>query len=270
MTLDFYRRNYIEGLFLSSGVMQTPDYTMEQLVAVARQLRETHHFGGYIHLKAMPDASPLLLAAAGPLRRSRQRQHRAADAGGPAPAGAGQIADRDRRRDERELRAGIDEAEAGEARAPQGRRAFAPAGQSTQMIVGATDDHRQRDPADRVGPLHDGSGCAASTTRRTARFPKSDAFLPAKPAPLVREHRLVSGRLAAAVLRLSRRRTDHDRRAEPRHARRSQDGVGGAPSRAVSGRYQHRAARDAAAHSGPGPALGRAHPPRAPAAAGCR
>jgi predicted DNA-binding helix-hairpin-helix protein len=65
LTLDFYRRNYIEGLFLSSGVMQTPDYTMEQLVAVARELRETHHFGGYIHLKAMPDASPLLLAAAG-------------------------------------------------------------------------------------------------------------------------------------------------------------------------------------------------------------
>jgi predicted DNA-binding helix-hairpin-helix protein len=64
MTLDFYRRNYIEGLFLSSGVMQTPDYTMEQLVEVARQLRETHHFGGYIHLKAMPDASPMLLASA--------------------------------------------------------------------------------------------------------------------------------------------------------------------------------------------------------------
>src|SRR3954464_354669 len=65
LTLDFYRRNYIEGLFLSSGIIQSPDYTMEKLVAVARQLREVHHFGGYIHLKAMPDVSALLLAEAG-------------------------------------------------------------------------------------------------------------------------------------------------------------------------------------------------------------
>ena len=57
LTLDFYRRNYIEGLFLSSGIIQSPDYTMEQLVAVARTLRETHRFGGYIHLKAIPGAS---------------------------------------------------------------------------------------------------------------------------------------------------------------------------------------------------------------------
>src|SRR3954454_22251654 len=65
LTLDFYRRNYIEGLFLSSGIIQTPDYTMEQLVAVARELRETHHFGGYIHLKVIPGASETLIAEAG-------------------------------------------------------------------------------------------------------------------------------------------------------------------------------------------------------------
>ncbi|MCH2240760.1 MAG: biotin synthase, partial [Aquabacterium sp.] len=65
LTLDFYRRNYIEGLFLSSGIVRSPDHTMEQLVEVARQLRVVHDFRGYIHLKTIPDASPALLAQAG-------------------------------------------------------------------------------------------------------------------------------------------------------------------------------------------------------------
>ena len=65
LTLDFYRRNYIEGLFLSSGIIRNGDYTMEQLVEVARRLREEHRFAGYIHLKTIPEASPELLAAAG-------------------------------------------------------------------------------------------------------------------------------------------------------------------------------------------------------------
>src|ERR1700761_8217162 len=55
LTLEFYKRNYIEGLFLSSGIIRDADYTMEQLVEVARQLRLTHHFRGYIHLKAIPE-----------------------------------------------------------------------------------------------------------------------------------------------------------------------------------------------------------------------
>jgi putative DNA modification/repair radical SAM protein len=65
LTLDFYRRNYIEGLFLSSGIIQSPDYTMEQLVAVARGLRTEHRFNGYIHLKAIPGASPEIMHEAG-------------------------------------------------------------------------------------------------------------------------------------------------------------------------------------------------------------
>jgi len=65
LTLDFYRRNYIEGLFLSSGIVQSADYTMEQMAAVARTLRETHRFGGYIHLKVIPGASTLLIEEAG-------------------------------------------------------------------------------------------------------------------------------------------------------------------------------------------------------------
>src|ERR1700760_4603137 len=65
LTLGFYKRNYIEGLFLSSGIIRNPDYPMENLVAVAQHLRETHGFRGYIHLKTIPDADPDLLAEAG-------------------------------------------------------------------------------------------------------------------------------------------------------------------------------------------------------------
>src|SRR6185295_8712512 len=65
LTLDFYRRNYIEGLFLSSGIIRNPDYTMEQVVSIARKLREEHHFRGYIHLKTIPEADDALIAEAG-------------------------------------------------------------------------------------------------------------------------------------------------------------------------------------------------------------
>src|SRR5690349_13122643 len=65
LTLGFYQRNYIEGLFLSSGIIKSADYTMEAMVRVARTLRETHDFRGYIHLKLIPEASPALVAEAG-------------------------------------------------------------------------------------------------------------------------------------------------------------------------------------------------------------
>src|ERR1700733_4516884 len=61
LTLDFYKRNYIEGLFLSSGIIQSPDYTMEQLIQVAKTLRQTHRFGGYIHLKTIPGCNERLI-----------------------------------------------------------------------------------------------------------------------------------------------------------------------------------------------------------------
>ena len=67
LTLGFHARNYIEGLFLSSGIIRNADYTMEQLVAVARSLREEHGFRGYIHLKTIPEASEELIAEAGRL-----------------------------------------------------------------------------------------------------------------------------------------------------------------------------------------------------------
>src|SRR6202035_2368924 len=65
LTLGFYKRNYIEGLFLSSGIIRNADYTMEQLVNVARSLREEHHFRGYIHLKTIPEADDALITDAG-------------------------------------------------------------------------------------------------------------------------------------------------------------------------------------------------------------
>src|SRR5215207_1196458 len=65
LTLTFYRRNYIEGLFLSSGIVKSSSHTMEQLVEVARILREEHDFRGYIHLKTIPEADPELIARAG-------------------------------------------------------------------------------------------------------------------------------------------------------------------------------------------------------------
>lgn len=65
LTMEFYRRNYIEGLFLSSGVVRNPDYTMERLVRVAKDLRLIHKFNGYIHLKSIPGASRELVNEAG-------------------------------------------------------------------------------------------------------------------------------------------------------------------------------------------------------------
>src|SRR5512139_4171701 len=65
LTLGFYKRNYIEGLFLSSGIIQSPDYTMEQLTLVAKKLRTEHAYRGYIHLKAIPLAAEELVAEAG-------------------------------------------------------------------------------------------------------------------------------------------------------------------------------------------------------------
>jgi putative DNA modification/repair radical SAM protein len=65
LTLEFYKRNYIEGLFLSSGIIRSSNYTMEQLVDVARKLRDEHDFRGYIHLKTIPDADPSLVQQAG-------------------------------------------------------------------------------------------------------------------------------------------------------------------------------------------------------------
>jgi putative DNA modification/repair radical SAM protein len=195
LTLDFYRRNYIEGLFLSSGIIRSPDYTMEQLVRVARALRVAHDFQGYIHLKTIPHADPALVAEAG-----RWADRLSINVELPtAEALAALAPEKDLgviRGAMTTIRAGIDEARAERPpqlvtlrRAAKGPSPFAPAGQSTQLIVGATD-------ASDATIL--GTATALYSAHRLRRvyysafspIPDSPSVLPSASPPLVREHRL--------------------------------------------------------------------------------
>jgi putative DNA modification/repair radical SAM protein len=187
LTLEFYRRNYIEGLFLSSGIIQTPDYTMEQLVGVARSLRTEHGFGGYIHLKTIPGADERLVAEAG-----RWADRLSVNIELPTPVDLKELAPEKSsvEIDDQmgEIKTRIAEQKKDKAsgfKAPP----FAPAGQSTQMIVGAT-------------PTPDAEILATATTlydvhklRRVyysafSPIPHADTRLPPQSPPLVREHRL--------------------------------------------------------------------------------
>ncbi|HXO69656.1 MAG TPA: putative DNA modification/repair radical SAM protein, partial [Bradyrhizobium sp.] len=138
LTLDFYRRNYIEGLFLSSGIIRSADYTMEQVVSVARKLRRQHHFRGYIHLKTIPEADDALIAEAG-----RYADRLSINIEVPEEESLAKLAPekdvRAIRRTMGRLRLKLDEAQEGRKATPKGNTAprFAPAGQSTQMIIGA-------------------------------------------------------------------------------------------------------------------------------------
>ena len=183
LTLGFYRRNCIEGLFLSSGIISNPDYTMEQVIRVARLLREEHGFRGYIHLKTIPDAAPELLAEAG-----RYADRLSINVELPTVSSLAQLApekDADGiRRSMARMKLKIDEAKA-EKRAPR----FAPAGQSTQMIVGA-DDSSDRDILSLSTNLYGNYGLRRVYYSAFSPIPDASAALPPQKAPLVREHRL--------------------------------------------------------------------------------
>ncbi len=136
LTINFYRRNYIEGLFLSSGIFTNPDYTMERLVRIAKKLRTEHKFNGYIHLKTIPGASPELLTEAG-LYADRL----SINVEMPTVESLKLMApDKDRNEMIRPMEflkdAIIENRDAKKTlnKAPL----FAPAGQSTQMVIGAT------------------------------------------------------------------------------------------------------------------------------------
>jgi len=138
LTIDFYRRNYIEGLFLSTGVVRSPDYTMELLITAVRTLRQEYRFNGYVHLKLVPGADPLLVQEAGlwadrvsinlelPNRESlallAPDKSRDAVVGPMHQVNQLIVANRAERKESRKV--------------PR----YAPAGQSTQLIVGATND----------------------------------------------------------------------------------------------------------------------------------
>lgn len=187
LTLSFYRRNYIEGLFLSSGIIRNPDYTMEQVVEVARVLREEHDFRGYIHLKTIPDASPELMARAG-LYADRLSINvelpTIASLHTLAPEKDAQAI----RRSMGQLRLRIDEGKDKTLTGKKPRR-FAPGGQSTQMIVGAdaTDD---RAILDTSANLYGNYRLRRVYYSAFSPIPDASKVLPLKPPPLVREHRL--------------------------------------------------------------------------------
>ena len=183
LTLEFYRRNYIEGLFLSSGIIRSVDYTMEQLVEVARRLRVEHKFRGYIHLKAVPKASPELLRKAG-LYADRL----SANVELPTDDDLKKLAPEKTLADAEgtmgDIKGGIEESKA-ERKAPR----FAPAGQSTQMIVGATPTP-DRTIIQTAGRLYRGQGLRRVYYTAFSPIPHADGRLPLVQPPLVREHRL--------------------------------------------------------------------------------
>jgi putative DNA modification/repair radical SAM protein len=184
LTLSFYRRNYIEGLFLSSGIIRSADYTMEQLVAVARSLREEHEFRGYIHLKTIPEASDELIAAAGRYadRLSVNIELPSRDA---LTALAPEKTDTSIKRAMGEIRLKLDEAAEGGAKAPR----FSPAGQSTQIIVGA-DSSNDASILDTADTLYRSYRLKRVYYSAFSPIPHSSARLPNRAPPLMREHRL--------------------------------------------------------------------------------
>jgi putative DNA modification/repair radical SAM protein len=187
LTLDFYRRNYIEGLFLSSGIIGSSNYTMEQLAEVARSLREDHDFRGYIHIKTIPDADPALIELAG-----RHADRVSINIELPTTAGLTRLAP-DKSVEGIEAAMGgmkdsiIDARDAKKTyrHAPK----FAPAGQSTQMIVGA-DAATDSDIVARADNLYNRFAMRRVYYSAFSPIPDASAVLPLKRPPLMREHRL--------------------------------------------------------------------------------
>lgn len=187
LTINFYRRNYIEGLFLSTGVIRSADYTMELLIAVAQRLREVERFNGYIHLKLVPGADPLLVAQAG-----RYADRVSINIELPSRHSLALLAP-DKPRESvinpmRQVSGLIVESQAARKESRKAPR-FAPAGQSTQLIVGATPESDRE-----IITLSEGLYKRLELKRvyYSAFIPVSDDNrLPMLPTPpLLREHRL--------------------------------------------------------------------------------
>ncbi len=200
LTLDFYKRNYIEGLFLSSGIIRSSDYTMEKLVDIARTLREVHHFRGYIHLKTIPDASSELLHQAG-LYADRlsinielpSKQSLALYAPEKNPVTI--------HRSMGTLKEHIDESKESHQqqkkaksipkakKTHQQKIVYSPAGQSTQMIVGA-DASTDNKILTLANHLYGKYQMRRVYYSAFSPIPDSSQTLPLQAPPLLREHRL--------------------------------------------------------------------------------
>ena len=187
LTLEFYKRNYIEGLFLTSGIIHSPNYTMEQIVEVARSLRDDHDFRGYIHLKTIPDADPDLVRQAG-VHADRV----SINVELPTVSGLTRLApEKSAPRIEgamRDMKGSIEDGRDAKKHYRSAPR-FAPAGQSTQMIVGA-DAASDRDIVRKASSLYDRYALRRVYYSAFSPIPDASAVLPLKRPPLMREHRL--------------------------------------------------------------------------------
>ncbi len=187
LTIDFYRRNYIEGLFLSSGVIRSPDATMSDMVQIARRLRKEENFRGYIHLKTIPDAAPELIAEAGLLA-----DRLSINVELPTDAAVAQHAPE---KDPSQIRKAMADVrlrkQEAKDRSFTGKRPprFAPAGQSTQMIVGA-DGSNDATILGQSTRLYSGYKLKRVYYSAFSPIPDSSAKLPLISPPLQREHRL--------------------------------------------------------------------------------
>jgi putative DNA modification/repair radical SAM protein len=218
ITIEFYKRNYIEGLFLSSGILKSPDYTMGKLYETLRLLREEHHFRGYIHVKAIPGANPLIIEKTGWLadRMSVNLEL-------PTSEGLRALAPHKNRKSilapMRQIQLGMKENILGitekiftppnllknrdkktnsslvkrdsfSVGIKEKKRFFVPAGQSTQMIIGATpeNDYQIINVAESLYQKFDLKRVFYSAFINTTK----DSLLPILPGgpPLLREHRL--------------------------------------------------------------------------------
>ena len=187
LTIEFYRRNYIEGLFLSSGIIRSPDATMLDMVRIARKLRHEENFRGYIHLKTIPDAAPDLIEEAGRLAdRLSINVELPTDAS--VKEHAPEKSPEQIRRAMAEVRLRKD---ASRDRSHSGKRPprFAPAGQSTQMIIGA-------DASTDAMVLRQSTRLYSSYKLKRVYYsafspiPDASTKLPLISPPLQREHRL--------------------------------------------------------------------------------
>jgi putative DNA modification/repair radical SAM protein len=183
LTLDFYRRNYIEGLFLSSGIIRNADYTMEQLVDVARTLRTIHDFRGYIHLKTIPEADERLIRDAG-----RYADRLSINVEIPTEAGLRALAP-EKSIHTIKLAMGRIRTFRDHARAEPRSGRFAPAGQSTQLIVGA-DGSTDATFLRTAETLYAAYGLRRVYYSAFSPIPHASAQLPVQAPALAREHRL--------------------------------------------------------------------------------
>ena len=188
LTMEFYRRNYIEGLFLSSGILISPDYTMDLIYQTLRKLREECRFNGYIHVKAIPGADPVLIEHVGLLADRMSVNLELPTAEGlrslaPAKSRPRILAPM------RQIQRGIRTQRTEVIPCERGRQ-FVPAGQSTQMIVGATpeNDYQMIKVAEALYQNYDLKRVFYSAFVRV----NDDSRLPVLPGgpPLLREHRL--------------------------------------------------------------------------------